>query len=43
MRFCELSNEQNTLVRSKIEQTLWEIGLRVEMAEVRDACAAAGA
>ena len=39
MRFNELSAEQVTLVRSKIEQTLWEIGLRVEMAEVRDACA----
>ena len=39
----EFTKEQITLVRQKIEQTLWEIGLRVEMAQVRDACAAAGA
>lgn len=39
----ELSKEQIGLVKEKIEQTLWEIGLRVEMAQVRDACAAAGA
>lgn len=39
----EFSKEQITVVRQKIEQTLWEIGLRVEMAQVRDTCAAAGA
>ena len=43
MRINEFSKEQITLVRTKIEQILWEIGMRVEMAEVRDACAAAGA
>lgn len=39
----EFSKEQMNLVREKIEQTLWKVGLRVEMAQVRDACAAAGA
>lgn len=39
----ELSKENVLLVKEKIEQTLWEIGLRVEMAEVREMCAAAGA
>jgi len=39
----EFTKEQITLVRQKIEQTLWEIGLRVELAQVRDACTAAGA
>ena len=43
MQICELSKEQILLVKSKIEQVLWEIGMRVEMAEVRDMCAAAGA
>lgn len=43
MRICEFTQEQILLVKEKIEQTLWEIGLRVEMAEVRDLCAAAGA
>ena len=43
MRIHEFSKEQITLVRQKIEQILWEIGMRVEMAEVRDYCAAAGA
>ena len=43
MRICEFTQEQILLVKEKIEQTLWEIGLRVEMAEVRDMCAAAGA
>lgn len=43
MRINEFSKEQITLVRTKIEQILWEIGMRVEMAEVRDACAAVGA
>ena len=43
MRICEFTQEQILLVKEKIEQTLWEIGLRVEMAEIRDLCAAAGA
>jgi len=43
MKISEFSSEQVSLVRGKIEQTLAEIGLRVEMAEVRDLCAAAGA
>ena len=43
MRINEFSKEQITLVRTKIEQILWKIGMRVELAEVRDACAAAGA
>ena len=43
MKIREFSKEQIALVRSKIEQTLWEIGLRVDLAEVREACAAAGA
>lgn len=43
MRINEFSKEQITLVRTKIEQILWEIGMRVEMAQVRDACATAGA
>ena len=43
MRINEFSKEKITLVRTKIEQILWEIGMRVELAEVRDACAAAGA
>ena len=43
MKIREFSKEQITLVRAKIEQILWEIGMRVEMAQVRDACAAAGA
>ena len=43
MRINEFSKEQITLVRTRIEQILWEIGMRVELAEVRDACAAAGA
>ena len=43
MRISEFSQEQISLVRSKIEQVLWEVGMRVEMAEVRDYCAAAGA
>lgn len=43
MRITEFSPEQITLVRHKIEQTLWEIGLRVEMKQVRDLCASAGA
>lgn len=43
MRICEFTQEQILLVKEKIEQTLHQIGLRVEMAEVRDLCAAAGA
>ena len=43
MRISEFTPQQIKLVRAKIEQTLWEIGLRVELAEVRDLCAAAGA
>ena len=43
MRINEFSKEQITLVQAKIEQILWEIGMRVEMAQVRDACATAGA
>lgn len=43
MIISEFSKEKIALVRDKIEQTLWGIGLRVEMAQVRDACAAAGA
>ena len=39
----ELSQEKVALIKAKIEQTLWQIGLRVEMQEVRDMCAAAGA
>lgn len=39
----ELTKEKVLLVKEKIEQALWEIGLRVEMAEIRDRCAAAGA
>ena len=39
----EFSKENTLQVKTKIEQVLWEIGLRVEMAEVRDMCAAAGA
>lgn len=43
MKIREFSDEQIVLVREKIEQALWEIGLRVEMEQVRDLCAAAGA
>ena len=43
MKIFEFSKEQISFVRDKIEQVLWEIGMRVEMAEVRDMCAAAGA
>lgn len=43
MLIREFSKEQIALVREKIEQTLWQIGLRVEMAQIRDMCAAAGA
>ena len=43
MRITEFTPEQIALVREKIEQALWQIGLRVELAEVRDMCAAAGA
>ena len=43
MRINEFSKEQISLVREKIEQVLWRIGMRVEMAQVRDMCAAAGA
>lgn len=39
----EFSKENALFVKEKIEQILWEIGLRVEMADVRDRCAAAGA
>ena len=42
MKLREFSKENITLVRQKIEQTLWEIGLRVDLKEVREACAAAG-
>ena len=38
MKIREFSKEQISLVKSKIEQVLWEIGMRVEMAEVRDMC-----
>ena len=43
MKISEFSPQQIKMVRAKIEQTLWEIGLRVELAEVRQMCAAAGA
>ena len=43
MRIHEFSKEQITRIRGKIEQTLWDIGLRVDLPEVREACAAAGA
>ena len=43
MRIAEFSQEQIAVVRQKIEQALWEIGLRVELAQVREMCAAAGA
>ena len=43
MRFSELTETEIVYVRQKIEQVLWEIGLRVELQEVRDMCAAAGA
>ena len=43
MKIREFSKEQISLVRDKIEQVLWQTGMRVEMAEVRDLCAAAGA
>ena len=43
MRISEFSKEQIALVRAKIEQALWQIGMRVEMEEVRNRCAAAGA
>lgn len=43
MRISEFTREEISYVKEKIEKTLWEIGLRVEMAEVRDMCAAAGA
>ena len=43
MRINEFSEEQVFMVREKIEQVLWEIGMRVEMEEVRNLCAAAGA
>lgn len=43
MRISEFTPQQVKLVRAKIEQTLWQIGMRVELAEVRDLCAAAGA
>lgn len=43
MRITEFSQAQIAVVRQKIEQALWKIGLRVELAEVRDMCAAAGA
>ena len=43
MKITEFSREQIALVRQKIEQALWQIGLKVEMAQVRDMCAAAGA
>lgn len=43
MIISELSKENIRLVREKIEQVLWEIGLRVELAQVRDLCADAGA
>ena len=39
----ELSPEKIGLIKARIEQTLYEIGLRVEMQEIRDLCAAAGA
>ena len=39
----ELSPEKIQLVQAKIQQTLYEIGLRVELQEVRERCAAAGA
>ena len=39
----ELSPEKISLIKARIEQTLCEIGLRVEMQEIRDLCAAAGA
>ena len=39
----EFSKEKIAIVKDRIEQTLQDIGLRVEMKEVRDLCAAAGA
>ena len=43
MRFSEFSEDEVLRVRKKIEQVLWEIGMRVEMPKVREMCAAAGA
>lgn len=43
MKLTELTRDECGLVRQKIEQVLWEIGLRVENAFVREKCAAAGA
>lgn len=43
MKLMEFTQEQIARIRGKIEQTLWEIGLRVESAEVREICANAGA
>ena len=43
MKIQEFSKEQIGSVREKIEQILWRIGMRVEMAQVRELCAAAGA
>ena len=43
MKIQEFSSDQIALVQAKIEQILWKIGMRVEMAEVRERCAAAGA
>lgn len=43
MKLTELTEEKCGLIQRKIEQTLREIGLRVENAFVREKCAAAGA
>ncbi len=43
MRISEFTEAEVVFVRKKIEQVLWEIGMRVELKEVRDMCAAAGA
>lgn len=42
MKLTELNQQQIEKIKQKIEQTLWEIGIRVEMPEMRDICAAAG-
>ena len=43
MHFSEFMEDEVLRVRKKIEQVLWEIGMRVEMPKVREMCAAAGA
>jgi len=42
MKISELTQDSLSLFRQKIEQTLSDIGMKVEDASVRDACQAAG-